>query len=181
MTDIKPDRQPILVKLSGIRFPEASHPLGEKARAALQALIMDQNVRLEEVRIDPMDKYKRTLATVYNAEDIHVNQSMINQGYTIVEPTEADPLLLSLQDMAAQNKVGLWSSEYPSSTKQWQKQNQVAQPKIKEAKPEYRLVSPKPVTPKEVVAPKKTSLSLIASRVINRQSSSVAVKPPAVK
>ncbi len=168
-TCVRADRQPILVQLSGIQVPGSDHPLSTAAKEALQSLIIGQNIRLVAASIDQDDPYKRTLATVYNKDQINVNQNLISEGYAAVDVgQQGDALHVSLQQVAKAKRLGLWGPQHLAATKKWQNSHGVKPEAVQVKASVYRLAAPvasavvlaapnkpKRVSQKQAEAPKK--------------------------
>jgi endonuclease YncB( thermonuclease family) len=104
------------VRLLLIDTPERDQqPWGERARAALQALIPEQSeVRLES-DVQPRDQYGRLLAYVYRLDGSQVNELMVYNGFAevVVYPPNVRhvDVLRRARTAAREARRGLWSTE----------------------------------------------------------------------
>lgn len=108
------------IRFLGINAPEVNNfdnPAevgGYVAKQWLQAKLKNQKLRLEE-DVEKQDKYKRTLAHVFNKNGQHINLELVKQGLAIVSiyPPNfkyVDELLLAQQN-AKKNLLGIWQHE----------------------------------------------------------------------
>ncbi|MGH9049506.1 MAG: thermonuclease family protein [Acidimicrobiia bacterium] len=121
----------VKVRLIGIDTPETQHPsrtvecFGEEASAFLAELLpLGTDVRLV-YDVEPEDRYGRTLAYVYRAQDgLFVNAELVRDGYAQVYTAPPNVThverFLALQTEARQARRGLWSAcddlEVPKAT-----------------------------------------------------------------
>lgn len=108
------------VRLLNINTPEIGterkrgEPGGEQARRALQALTGKRRIRLES-DLERYDKYGRTLAYLFTEDGIHVNLTLVQQGWAIanVHPPNlkyADAILAAQRE-AEREKRGIWGMD----------------------------------------------------------------------
>jgi micrococcal nuclease len=87
------------------------------AKQKLSALIFNKNVVATQMDID---RYKRTVAIVYNNENKCVNEEMLKSGlawHYVKYDNNAN--WQQLETNARQNKIGLWADNNPVAPWQW--------------------------------------------------------------
>lgn len=102
------------VRLSGINTPETGQCYYQEAKDALKNLTLNKEVVLEK-DVDNYDKYGRLLRYVY-VNETFVNGYLVENGYAIVfdrynETTNRYDELKELENIAKENKLGVWSCE----------------------------------------------------------------------
>lgn len=104
------------VRYLGIDTPEINKLLGREAKQFNEELVLNKKVIIE-LDQTKYDTYGRVLGYVW-IDNILVNEALINQGYTKVYLMRDEPklkyldLLLTAQDRAKQNHLGVWSDDY---------------------------------------------------------------------
>lgn len=72
------------IRLLGIDTPERSqHPVGDSATAALRRLVPVGSTVTLELDVQPEDRYRRTLAWVWNRRGELVNERLAADGYAV--------------------------------------------------------------------------------------------------
>jgi len=107
------------IRMAGIDAPELSRggqPFALEAKDFLRDRLLNRKV---QIKIWGLDKYNRTLATVYQ-DGSDVNLEMIQRGYAEVF------MVLSIRYKAAETKariagLGIWSLENYTSPYEWRK------------------------------------------------------------
>jgi len=113
------EKQQIKIRLYGIDTPEKKQPHGTAARQYLSELIFGQQVRYE---VKDIDRYKRTIAIVFNESGQNVNEEMIRAGYAWHYKQYSDiPEWDLLEEEARQQKRGLWKDKRPVAPWEWRK------------------------------------------------------------
>ena len=109
------------VRLAGINTPELgrggrlSEPLAKKASSTLRDLIGGQLVGLEEAE-DPLDRYGRTLAYIYNSAGQSLQRQLLLKG--LASAVAISPNLrhldeyVSAETTARANNQGMWTIDY---------------------------------------------------------------------
>ena len=121
------DKQQVKVRLHGIDCPERAQDFGQVARQKLSDLVFNQPVRIVEKDID---RYKRTVAVVYTADNRCVNEELLSAGlawhYT---QYDNNPQWATLEKEARRKRVGLWSQPNPIRPSEYRnsKRNKVIQ------------------------------------------------------
>lgn len=120
----------IRIRLDAIDCPEDDQPWGDNAKKGLSKLIGGRYVYLEPHGID---KYNRTLATMYVMHDrelINVNEAMVRKGHAWVMPMFCDHLskirqhhLRVTERWARANRVGLWKTHDPTPPWLWRRRD----------------------------------------------------------
>lgn len=130
------------VRLLDINTPETAkrnkpaQPYANAAKKTLTQLLKDKDVRLEFGK-KRKDRYKRLLAHVYTKDGTWVNAEMIKNGlahvYTFPDNRLRGNELLKIEDIARQNKTGMWQH------KRWKVQ-QATDISIQETVGQFHLV-----------------------------------------
>lgn len=110
-------KQQVKIRLFGIDCPEKKQPFGNVAKQKLSALIFNKNVVAKQIDID---RYKRTVAIVYDNENKCVNEEMLKSGlawHYVKYDNNAN--WQQLENNARQNKIGLWADNNPVAPWQW--------------------------------------------------------------
>ena len=105
------------VRLIGIETPEINHPFepvqcfGPEAKAQLEELILNENVRIEK-DISEVDDFERLLRYIW-VNNVLINEVMVREGFAFSSRYEPDVMYQERLDIAqdeAQNAgKGLWS------------------------------------------------------------------------
>jgi len=106
------------IRLAGIDAPEKGQPYGEISRTILSGLIGEGEVQLVPLG---SDKYKRTVAYVFNREGIEVSARMVHSGaaWWYRDYAENRKDLEALQADARSARRGLWVEKAPIPPWQW--------------------------------------------------------------
>lgn len=100
------DRQPVKVRLTEIDTPEKAQPWGSRAKEAISGKVFGKDV---EVRAEGADRYGRTLGRVF-VDGRDVNREMNREGHACAyRQYLKDQSLLSDEEYARSNGLGLWS------------------------------------------------------------------------
>lgn len=118
----------VTLRLEGIDCPEFDQPWGDTARFGLIKLVGGRTVHFETHGVD---RYQRTLATVYvwdrdESVWLNVNLRMVMLGHAWVSPGLPGNLpatrrneLLAVSRWARRKQVGLWKTAAPVPPWQW--------------------------------------------------------------
>jgi endonuclease YncB( thermonuclease family) len=113
--------QPVKIRLAHIDCPEknGTQPFGNNAKKALSDLCYGQMVK---VYGEKYDRYKRLIAVVINDKKQNVNQEMIKQGmaWHFIKYS-GDVGYAKLEQVAKNNKIGLWQDPNPIAPWEWRK------------------------------------------------------------
>jgi len=116
------------IRLDSIDCPEDGQQWGDIAKFGLIKLIGGRKIRLEE---HGLDRYERTLATIYVQHDnrsewVNVNEKMVTLGHAWVMRRFYDHLpknrrnkLNSLERWAKSKRIGLWKTPNPIPPWKW--------------------------------------------------------------
>ena len=121
------DKQQVKVRLHGIDCPERAQDFGQVARQKLSDLVFNQQVRIIEKDID---RYKRTVAIVYTADNRCVNEELLRAGLAWhYAEYDDNPKWAALEEEARRKRIGLWShpNPVPPSKYRSDERNKVAQ------------------------------------------------------
>ncbi len=108
---IPPDQT---IRLAKLNAPEVKFCFGEEAKANLEKLILNRNVKIEKAG---KDVFNRIIALVY-LDDQLVNETMIKSGWAKYasggikeEDKQITPLLKEKGREAKENQLGIWSEK----------------------------------------------------------------------
>jgi micrococcal nuclease len=121
------NKQQVKVRLHGIDCPERAQDFGQVARQKLSDLIFGQQVRVVEKDVD---RYKRTVAIVYTADNHCVNEELLRAGLAWhYAEYDDNPEWAALEEEARNKRVGIWSHPRPVRPSEYRsnKRSKVAQ------------------------------------------------------
>ena len=89
--------------------------------------------KVKLIKSPRLDVYKRTLAEVINSQGVNVNKRLVEEGMALVYPFSKSGCSAdysSLEKVAQENKMGVWSDE--SFVKPWvfRKQRKGKKPRV---------------------------------------------------
>ena len=132
ITILNDKQEQIKIRLTGIDCPEKSQAFGNRAKITLSNKVFSQNVKVET---RDKDKYGRTLGIV-KVGDEDINEYMISQGvawhfkkYANTQPLEEANRYAKAQELASQNKRGLWIQDNPMPPWEFRDQQRKSQKK----------------------------------------------------
>lgn len=97
----------VKVRLAGIDAPEMTQDFGERAKTALDSLILNRNIKVEN---KGTDQYNRVIGVV-TVEGEEINKKLVKDGNAWFSPDYANGLDYAADQAAAdKGKVGLWSN-----------------------------------------------------------------------
>ena len=107
------------VRLADIDTPELDQPWGGEAKAALKGWAEN---RRAQIRIVDTDRYGRLVATLW-IDGKNINRRLVANGHAwVYRRYLRDRALLSLEENAKANGLGLWSSEDVVEPRVWRQQ-----------------------------------------------------------
>lgn len=107
----------VRIRLAEIDAPELAQPYGAESRAALRALIGEQQVR---VTVVDTDRYGRTVGQVRTGA-LHVNAEMVRRGHAWAYTRYAETLDIIADEQAARRAgVGLWALPLDQREPPWE-------------------------------------------------------------
>jgi len=107
------------IRLNGIDCPEINQNFGEEARDFLSRY---SSKEVTAVLVD-IDRYGRSIADVFYRDTL-INLQLIKHGLAWhYKKYSTDPLLASNEDLAKNNKIGLWGKENPIAPWDWRHGN----------------------------------------------------------
>lgn len=117
------DKEQVRIRLYGIDAPEADQPFGEEATDLVSDLVFAEKVEINERYLD---RYGRSIATVFLPDGTVLGEALISAGFAWVYPRYCDeePMCSEwdkLQEIARENKVGLWADKNPVPPWEWRR------------------------------------------------------------
>jgi endonuclease YncB( thermonuclease family) len=114
---IEVDHKPVTVRLADIDAPDLRQAFGKRARTSLEAICLNQDVRVRETGKDsaghPIGRVQ-CVGTDASREQVH-------RGMAWVAPQDVgDSNLYRLQDVARNTRKGLWADPNPVPPWEWQ-------------------------------------------------------------
>jgi len=110
------DNEQVKVRLAEIDAPEKAQAFGSKSKQALSALVFNKQVFVVD---QGKDKYKRTIGRVYQG-DIDVSAKQVRMGMAwVYRKYSKDKRLLSLENQAREQRLGLWIDAEPIPPWAW--------------------------------------------------------------
>jgi len=121
---IKSDQGRKKVRLRYIDAPEIKQPYGDMARIFLVNELDDKRIT---VNSDYKDRYGRDIGDIYvynKNEAIYINAKLIKSGNAWVYKTyRENTYLMNLENIAKDNKLGLWKDKSPIKPWEFRKKN----------------------------------------------------------
>ena len=119
ITVLDQDNQQHRVRLAAIDTPERGQPFGQAARDAIGTLCFN---RFVTVRVQETDRYGRLVGWI-EADGQSVNHRLVRDGMAWhYKQYDKSPALAELEQVARQNRLGLWSDPNPIPPWEWRKQ-----------------------------------------------------------
>lgn len=113
------DEIPLRVRLYGIDSPKRGQPFNRRARHFLTRLVYHKQVSVRRLYTD---RYDRIIGVVMLG-DIEINREMIAGGMSWVNPEYCQEEFcleyVSLESLARDSGIGLWSEEEPVAPWEW--------------------------------------------------------------
>jgi len=110
------DQQLLRIRLAWIDSPEMGQAFGYRAKHAMSELVFDKDV---ELRVYGLDKYGRTLATVFVdgkdvcLEEVRLGYAWVYQHYIGQAPTDIQTSYQQAEIEARAQQRGLWHDRNP--------------------------------------------------------------------
>jgi len=121
---IKSEKGRKKVRLRYIDAPEIKQPYGDMARIFLVNELDDKRIT---VNSDYKDRYGRDIGDIYvynKNEAIYINAKLIKSGNAWVYKTyRENTYLMNLENIAKDNKLGLWKDKSPIKPWEYRKKN----------------------------------------------------------
>lgn len=101
----------VKIRLAQIDAPEIDQPYGQQSRQSLAGMVNHRYVRVE---VETLDKYGRTVGTVY-ADGRDTSREQIRRGMAwAYRQYLHDSSLLQVEDTARLARIGLWADAQPT-------------------------------------------------------------------
>jgi endonuclease YncB( thermonuclease family) len=100
----------IKVRLAQIDAPETTQAFGQRSQQSLSEMVFNKTITVEK---ETTDKYGRTVGTLF-IEGVDANKEQLKRGMAwVYRHYLHDQSLLTLEETARQDKVGLWADANP--------------------------------------------------------------------
>jgi endonuclease YncB( thermonuclease family) len=110
LTVLKKNKRRVKIRLDEIDAPEMNQTYGSRSKWSLMSLCY---LKSAEIKTHGKDKYKRTLATV-QCNGINANEEQVKRGMAwVYRHYSHSKTLLSLEQSARNQHIGLWADPYP--------------------------------------------------------------------
>ena len=120
LTVIDADNKQVLIRLHGLDCPELGQPFGEQAKEFTSNLCFGKIIMYRMVGIDRFD---RTIATVFLAEGLEVNLEILKAGYAWYHDRyDKRQDYADAEEKARQAGIGLWAEKDPMPPWDWRRQ-----------------------------------------------------------
>jgi micrococcal nuclease len=114
------DEIELSVRLAGIDAPEMNQPFGIESKEALERLIENQLITIDEPK---KGKYGRYVANVFS-DGAWINKEIVASGYAWYDRINSnDNALLAAEEEARKNDLGLWGTKNPVAPWEWRSNN----------------------------------------------------------
>lgn len=105
------DKRQIKVRVAAIDCPEKSQDFGQKAKQFTSDQIYNKTIKIDSLS---RDRYGRVIANVYLNDSTLLNELLVLNGFAWhYLKYDKQPKYDSLQNIASQNKSGLWAHKEP--------------------------------------------------------------------
>jgi len=105
---------PVKIRLNAIDAPEKSQSFGQASKKSLSAICFGKSATVEA---SGTDKYGRTIGLL-TCDGVNANEHQVNNGMAwVYRKYSQDPALISLEEAAKTNRVGLWDD--PQAIPPW--------------------------------------------------------------
>lgn len=129
MEILSADYKTTTVRLAGIDCPEKTQPYGKAAKQYLALLCFGKDIKIDG---GELDRYGRTIATVFLTDGQNINYAMVKNGLAWEYKTYSnDPELTRLEQYARENRLGLWQDDHPIEPWNFRKKKTKKKPRKK--------------------------------------------------
>jgi len=112
----------IKIRLAEIDAPELKQTFGVESKNCLKELIKQSDGKVF-FKFKEKDRYKRYVGWLYS-EDLDINLEMVKRGCAWVYDRYAErKVLFKLQNLAKENKLGLWKDANAVKPSDWRRLN----------------------------------------------------------
>jgi endonuclease YncB( thermonuclease family) len=120
------DGKPIRIRFANIDCPEIrnSQPFGKAAKQFTSRMCFGETVTvLDEGKFD---RYHRLIAVIVNAKGENINKALVKAGLAWhYKKYSTDAEYAALENVARQNKVGLWADNDPIAPWDWRNNKRI--------------------------------------------------------
>jgi endonuclease YncB( thermonuclease family) len=119
LTVIGSDNKQTLIRLHGLDCPELTQPFGEQAKEFASNLCFGKIIMYRMVGIDRFD---RTIATVFLADSTEVNLEILKAGYAWYNSRyDKRQDYVDAEEEARRTGAGLWADPDPTPPWEWRR------------------------------------------------------------
>ncbi|ELR71233.1 nuclease (SNase-like) [Fulvivirga imtechensis AK7] len=119
------DKEVVLLLLNGVDCPEPGQPAADHAKAFTEKMVLKKKVTIV---LHGKDRWGNKLATVLLNGGTNLNHELVKSGLAWAHPS-ADKTVVSFQEEAKANKLGLWQTEDPTPPWVYKRQQTMMAPK----------------------------------------------------
>ena len=120
------DGKPLRIRFANIDCPEIrnSQPFGKAAKQFTSSMCFGRDVTI--VDNGKFDRYHRLIAVIINDKGQNVNKALVKAGLAWhYKKYSTDAEYAALENMARQNKIGLWADNNPIAPWDWRNDKSV--------------------------------------------------------
>jgi len=119
ITVLTPINKQVLIRLYGIDCPEIGQPSGIKAKEFTSGLCFGMTI---QYRLLGIDRFDRTVATVFLEDGKELNLEIIKAGYAWhYERYSKRPDYVRAEEEARKAGIGLWAQKEPTPPWEWRR------------------------------------------------------------
>lgn len=115
----------VTLLLNGVDCPEPGQDDADNAKSFTEKMVLKKKVT---ILLNGKDRWGNKLATVLLNNGTNLNHELVKSGLAWAHPS-ADKTIISLQEEAKSNKIGLWQSEDPTPPWIYKRQQTMLAPK----------------------------------------------------
>ena len=119
------DKEVVTLLLNDIDCPEPGQSDANNAKAFTEKMVLKKKVT---ILLNGKDRWGNKLATVLLNNGTNLNHELVKSGLAWAHPS-ADKTVVSFQEEAKANKIGLWQSEDPTPPWVYKRQQTMLAPK----------------------------------------------------
>ena len=120
ITVLAPGNRQVKIRLHGIDCPESGQAFGRKAKQFTSSQCFGTTIQYRQVDID---RYGRTVATVYLEDGTELNLAILKAGFAWHYRRYSDRQdYADAADSARRDGIGLWADKEPTPPWEWRRE-----------------------------------------------------------